>query len=187
VTSDPSSLEIGLWKLCNTTGCFTKGDIFSFDGEKNTDNSTVLILLILGASIDVLYMLTLLMSFCGSRGGKKWLIAIIISLINAGIAGGCAISSVAYAELVFEDEWNIKDHGWSNILAWVGAACILVSFLITMTLIFNSKKDDFTDQQERPRLDTFHRDHHQYVNAHCVEMKDQLNRKSLVNHGYHIE
>ena len=48
---------------------------------------------------------------------------------------GAGLASVIYAEVVFKALWAHFDHGWSIMVAWVGAAIFLLGFAMSLILV----------------------------------------------------
>ena len=47
---------------------------------------------------------------------------------------------MVFAEIKFDTEWAIKEHGWSNICAWIGGVIFLLVFLLCIVLSCLSPK-----------------------------------------------
>lgn len=54
-------------------------------------------------------------------------------LICAAIVG---LGGLGYAESEFKAQWNGAEHGWSNIICWVGCAGMVLGALMSLLMCF---------------------------------------------------
>ncbi|XP_057304238.1 uncharacterized protein LOC130641452 [Hydractinia symbiolongicarpus] len=133
--------EMGLWKVCERllnaeTVCTTRKDLFDFDGKQNAEKDTILIILITAAVFCFLAFLTTLLMICYRKREGSWKCSALVSFSVSLIGALIAFAGLGYAEFEFESEWSTNDHGWSVLLAWIGAAAQLLAAVISCILMF---------------------------------------------------
>ena len=100
-----------------------------------------------------------------SQGSKHYVIRLRISRIkHLSYAYSCinqlfplpiavsGLGPVIYAEVQFDDKFDIHNHGWSIIFAWIGACCLALSFILSFVLMFNGPQE--THPKEIMRSDS---------------------------------
>jgi len=57
-----------------------------------------------------------------------------------------ALGPCIYAEVQFSIEFDLHNHGWSIIFAWIAAVCLAISFIFSFVLIFNGPEETHTKE-----------------------------------------
>jgi len=146
-STDPKTVN-GLWKDCrpapisNVELCLTRKNILKFDEDLDArEKDAILLALIIGASFGFFSLIAAISIGICSRGKRDVNMAALLATLLAFIASMASLGAVIYAEAQFDKTWDLVDHGWAVILAWIGALALFISFILSFTLICLTSSD----------------------------------------------
>ncbi|XP_066919213.1 uncharacterized protein [Clytia hemisphaerica] len=147
------SYKESLLTLCDgQTECERRKDILGFK-ENQRDKDAILIVLIVSiiTTFAAVVNLMVLTSYC-REDEEKWKCGALMLTLFSFSAAVSGLGPVIYAEVQFDDKFDIHNHGWSIIFAWIGACCLALSFILSFVLMFNGPQE--THPKEIMRSDS---------------------------------
>jgi len=131
----------GLYKHCtDVTGsnkCITRTNILQFQDKKGTD--PILMCTILSTFFILLSLTCLSSTICCCKKKlnmrkKVFKYTIILTLISVI----CIVDGMLYAEIEFRDEFRESNRlkGWSYLVSWIGAGFQVITFILTICLLW---------------------------------------------------
>ncbi|XP_065655626.1 uncharacterized protein LOC101239228 [Hydra vulgaris] len=133
---------MGLWKTCSSeNGCLTRESTLRFTDADSRELDSMIIALIVSIASILLTVASLMYMMAYRKNPETWNCGTILLSLFTFISAAACLSTLIFAETRFKETFQLYKHGWSVILAWLGAIFLILSFACAIVLLCTKTKE----------------------------------------------